>query len=751
MNKGTSSSVFLLQYASDDLTGSSEKKSEKRRSFLQQPKTYTSRLPTYEDSSSKTYSSKLPTYDDTATKDYSSKLPTYEDPLQKSYSSKLPSYSDSLSRSYSSDLSSYEDKTPKTQPIAIPKPSPSQISTPETSQADNYEFFIGDRVRIGGIKTGTLLYFGTIHVAPGLWCGIALDEADGTHDGLVNDVRYFTCRKKHGIFAPVDKVTHIDTKVVPVAEPPPKVSEFRGKSKVCATDSLREYMYHDRSREYIDDREEEEEPIPGLDEDGIIRDDDDDEDVEYIERSRRKRKLPKLPTKTSHHVSRLHYLRQDTSDDEFLVDEAAEKLKMIAEDVFNENELEDVIKPFHMQEEKFESPEPQHSAAGSSGAGSDSWSLTSKEVLEMCNGSGKEYFNITFDGESESKTSTQEPSEESPSPEFIFDQEMIEDGEFAAQPMNISRDSSLGLLTSLTLEKGELLFDLTEKADEEDVDGDMVASQETLKAKSVENMHTPEKYKGIDESLDFDEVSSSTPFSVQEKRSVHNENLNSTFTKNVESSQIRDKPLNSTFTLDENSSQKDSANTILNDTYTLSEKGDNVHNITHEIVGLKAVVHGKGAMVDSGISMKGSMSESGMIIKSTMADSSVSMKNSLVDSTVSSMKPSMVDSGIASCRNSMIDSGSSSRPVAVYNVQGMDSEYRDIIKSKDLLENSGLDDQKLMSDLKRGHEKKERPISFMSTTSADTGMPDVPNVIENFLNDEPFRSYIKTTISTVQK
>ena len=618
----------------------------------------------------------------------------------------------------------FEDKTPKTQPIAIPKPSPSQTSTPETSQTDTYEFFIGDRIRIGGIKTGTLLYFGTIHVASGLWCGIALDEADGTHDGLVSDVRYFTCRKKHGIFAPVDKVSHIDVKKpqvsqvgVQVVEPPPKVSQFRSKTKVCTSERLREYTYQGRSSEFLE--KEEEDAIPGLDEDGIIRDDDDDIDFELLERERYrpKRKLPKVP-KSTHGVSRLHYLRRDIDGERVgdgLVDEAAEKLKMIAEDVYNENdELDDVIKPFHMQEEKFESPEPQHSAGGSSGAGSDSWSLSSKDVLEMCNGS-KEYFNITFDGESESKPSTQEPSEESPSPEFIFDQEMIEDGEFSSQPINMSRDSSLGLLTSLTLEKGDLLYDLMDK-DEEDLD--RMASQETLEAMSVENMHTPEKMDGMERSVNFEDVSSSTPYGVPENRSVHVENLNSTFTKAVESSHVGDKCLNSTFTLDK-SSHEDSASRILNSTFTMSEKGDNVHNITQDIV--KPGIPGKGSMFDSGISMKGSMSESGMITKSAMGDSSFLPKNSLTDS---SMRHSMADSGI--CRNSMIDSGFSARTVNVYNVQSGDNDYRGEtvskgLKPRDVLDGTGLDDQKLMSDLRHGHEKRERPVSFLSTTSADTG------------------------------
>ena len=713
-----------FQSSPDNLTTESEKKPEKRRSFLPAPKSYTSKLPTYEDLQPK---SKLPYYDS----------PPPQKPL-------------------TSSLSYNEIKTPKTQPVAIPKPSPYQTSTPETSITDPYEFFVGDRVRIGGIKTGTLLYFGPIHVAPGTWCGIALEEPDGTHDGLVNDVRYFTCRKKHGIFAPVEKVSHVDikkTQVSQIIEPPPKVSEFRTKPRVYSErlkddvyqspsselvekverykdsiyssrssefvqkeERLRGNVYPSRSAEYID--KEEEDAIPGLDEYGIIRDDDDE--IEIEEKYRPRRKLPK-PPKSSHGVSRLHYLRHDNTNTESLgdnlIDEAAEKLKYIAGDIYNTvDEIDDIIRPFEMQEEKFESPEPQHSAGGSSGAGSDSWSLDSKDVLEMCNGSGKEYFNITFDGESESKTSTQEPSEESPSPEFIFDQEMIEDGEFSTQPMNISRDSSLGLLTSMTLEKHDLLFDMMEN----DEDRDRMASQETLEAMSVENMHTPEKLDTMSQSLDFEDVTSSTPYGVPENRSVHAKNLNSTFTKSVDSSLDGDKCLNSTFTLDKSSHVENSANVTYN-------KKD-VHNITQDII--KPENSGKGPMIDSGISMKGSMSESGIIAKSAMGDSALLAKNSLTDSP---LRHSMVDSGISnSCKNSMIDSGISGRTINVYNVQSGNSNEpipKDV-KHRDLIDGSSLDDQKLMSDLKHGHERRERPISFLSTTSADTGNGTVQKVSE---------------------
>ena len=67
-------------------------------------------------------------------------------------------------------------------------------------------------MKIGGIKPGILRYLGTTHLAPGIFCGIELLEADGNHDGEVNGHRYFYCPPNCGIFAPKEKVC-IDTSV----------------------------------------------------------------------------------------------------------------------------------------------------------------------------------------------------------------------------------------------------------------------------------------------------------------------------------------------------------------------------------------------------------------------------------------------------------------------------------------------------------------------------------------------------------
>ncbi len=68
-------------------------------------------------------------------------------------------------------------------------------------------FKIGDRVLVGGVQEGTLLFKGVTKFAPGFWTGVALDKPEGKNDGSIEGEVYFTCAADHGLFVPPDKLS----------------------------------------------------------------------------------------------------------------------------------------------------------------------------------------------------------------------------------------------------------------------------------------------------------------------------------------------------------------------------------------------------------------------------------------------------------------------------------------------------------------------------------------------------------------
>uniref|UniRef100_A0A8D9BFU1 Restin homolog n=1 Tax=Cacopsylla melanoneura TaxID=428564 RepID=A0A8D9BFU1_9HEMI len=98
----------------------------------------------------------------------------------------------------------------------------SQILTEDTDS-----FIIGDRVYVGGTKSGRIAYIGETKFAPGDWAGIVLDDPVGKNDGTVGQCRYFQCDAKHGIFSRLTRLTR-----TPLDMPPPPAtptpSSYRG-------------------------------------------------------------------------------------------------------------------------------------------------------------------------------------------------------------------------------------------------------------------------------------------------------------------------------------------------------------------------------------------------------------------------------------------------------------------------------------------------------------------------------------------
>ena len=92
------------------------------------------------------------------------------------------------------------------------------------------KFQLGDIVSIAGVKTGILRYFGPTQFASGDWCGIELSCLEGKHNGVVKGVNYFVCPPNRGIFAPSHKVALVSKAYC--AETPSSKEERTVSSKV---------------------------------------------------------------------------------------------------------------------------------------------------------------------------------------------------------------------------------------------------------------------------------------------------------------------------------------------------------------------------------------------------------------------------------------------------------------------------------------------------------------------------------------
>ena len=50
------------------------------------------------------------------------------------------------------------------------------------------------------VGRGLVRFYGATSFAPGKWVGVELSEPAGKNDGTVQDVKYFTCKPKYGMF-----------------------------------------------------------------------------------------------------------------------------------------------------------------------------------------------------------------------------------------------------------------------------------------------------------------------------------------------------------------------------------------------------------------------------------------------------------------------------------------------------------------------------------------------------------------------
>ncbi|XP_035529600.1 CAP-Gly domain-containing linker protein 4-like isoform X2 [Morone saxatilis] len=124
-------------------------------------------------------------------------------------------------------------------PLTLQAQSPPAISDKAKIQLATMGIRLGDCVVIAGQKVGTLRFCGSTEFSGGLWAGVELDKSEGKNDGSVAGVQYFTCRMKHGIFAPLSKISkplerhkNSTTKTSTPIRPPRRIDLSRITSKI---------------------------------------------------------------------------------------------------------------------------------------------------------------------------------------------------------------------------------------------------------------------------------------------------------------------------------------------------------------------------------------------------------------------------------------------------------------------------------------------------------------------------------------
>ena len=80
---------------------------------------------------------------------------------------------------------------------------------------DNFQ--IGNRVLVGGVKPGIIVFIGEVHFSPGDWAGVVLDSPTGKNDGKIGGHRYFMCEPMRGVFCRLNKLTKLPGGVASIA------------------------------------------------------------------------------------------------------------------------------------------------------------------------------------------------------------------------------------------------------------------------------------------------------------------------------------------------------------------------------------------------------------------------------------------------------------------------------------------------------------------------------------------------------
>ena len=90
--------------------------------------------------------------------------------------------------------------------MVVPEPTadrPRPSAIPRVASLASPPIKVGMQVSVSGARgslTGTVRFVGVTQFATGEWIGVDLGKPEGRNDGSVNDVRYFDCEPKCGLF-----------------------------------------------------------------------------------------------------------------------------------------------------------------------------------------------------------------------------------------------------------------------------------------------------------------------------------------------------------------------------------------------------------------------------------------------------------------------------------------------------------------------------------------------------------------------
>ncbi|KAK2718779.1 CAP-Gly domain-containing linker protein 4-like isoform X2 [Artemia franciscana] len=97
---------------------------------------------------------------------------------------------------------------PKMEPPAWQNVQPEPLSRTASSRKKKDEKWLAVGMNVlYQHEVGIIKYIGKVQFADGLWLGLEMRNERGKHDGVVKDVRYFTCKQGRGLFVRPSAVT----------------------------------------------------------------------------------------------------------------------------------------------------------------------------------------------------------------------------------------------------------------------------------------------------------------------------------------------------------------------------------------------------------------------------------------------------------------------------------------------------------------------------------------------------------------